>query len=289
MSGSGMGYAAPRALDEALALLAAEAGPAVAGGTDLYPSLGEQPVPPGLVDLTGLPELRGIAREGGFWRIGAGESWAAIAALPFPPGFEGLREAARVVGGAQIQNAGTIGGNLCTASPAADGVPPLLTLGAEVEIAGPGGRRRLPLDEFLLGPRRTALRAGEILLAILIPEPPSGVGAAFEKLGARTHLVISIVSAAALVSPGPGGRIAEARIAIGAASPVARRLTALEARLAGADPSALNAPGFVTSTDVAPLAPIDDVRATAAYRREAAAELARRALLSAARRAGLAP
>ncbi len=283
-----MAYAAPATLEDALALMREGAGPAIAGGTDLYPALGERPTPARLLDLTAIAALRGIAAGPEGWRIGALTTWAEIAAHPFPPAFDGLRAAARMVGSVQIQNAGTIGGNLCTASPAADGVPPLLTLDAEVEVAGAEGARYLPLSEFLTGPRRTALRPGELLVAVHIPPPPEAAAGAFVKLGARAHLVISIAMAAAVVAPGAGGRIGAARVAVGACSPVAARLSRLEAALAGVEPGALDDPALAAA-HLGPLAPIDDVRADAGYRRAAAAEIARRALREAAAGAGLIP
>jgi CO/xanthine dehydrogenase FAD-binding subunit len=190
-----------------------------------------------------------------------------------------LQQAARQVGGQQVQNAGTIGGNLCNASPAADGVPPLLALEAEVELVSAAGVRRLLLAEFLLGPRRTALRPGEILAAVLIPEAALCGGSAFVKLGARSHLVISIAMVAARVVL-EGGRVTGAAIAVGSCSPVAVRLPTVEAALVGA--SVAGAEGRVTAAEVqAALSPIDDVRATAGYRRAAVVELVRRAVAEA--------
>src|SRR5690606_20558212 len=130
------------------------------------------------------------------------------------------------------QNAGTLAGNLCNASPAADGVPPLLALGAGVELAGPQGVRRLDLADFVLGVRKTALAPGEILAAVHVPAQPEGSTSAFRKLGSRRYLVISIVMVAVNLWVAQG-RIAGARVAVGAAAPVARRLPALEAALVG--------------------------------------------------------
>jgi CO/xanthine dehydrogenase FAD-binding subunit len=190
-----------------------------------------------------------------------------------------LQQAARVVGGRQVQVAGTIGGNLCNASPAADGVPPLLALGAKVELASTAGLRQMPLADFLLGPRRTALAAGELMTAVLIPEAGLGGRSAFVKLGARSHLVISIAMAAARVEV-LAGWVVRAAVAVGAASPVACRLPLVEAALAGVPVA--KAAARVRAADVrAALSPIDDVRATAAYRAEAAVELVRRALAEA--------
>lgn len=270
-------YARPPTLTDALALMAGGQARVLAGGTDLYPGAGSGLAGP-IVDLGNLAELSGLRRDAGL-RIGAATSWTAIAEADLPPACRALQQAARQVGGRQVQNAGTIGGNLCNASPAADGVPPLLALGAEVELASAGGVRRLGLNDFLLGPRRTALQPGEVLTAVLIPEAGLRGRSAFVKLGARTHLVISIAMVAARVVV-EAGVVTEAALAVGACSPVAVRLRAVEAALAGFPVT--EAVERVAGADVvAGLAPIDDVRATADYRRRAAVELVRRAVAEA--------
>lgn len=270
-------YARPPTLTDVLALMAGGQARVLAGGTDLYPGAGSGLAGP-IVDLGNLAELSGLRRDAGLW-IGAATSWTAIAEADLPPACRALQQSARQVGGRQVQNAGTIGGNLCNASPAADGVPPLLALGAEVELASAGGVRRLGLNDFLLGPRRTALQPGEVLTAVLIPEAGLRGRSAFVKLGARTHLVISIAMVAARVVV-DAGVVSEAALAVGACSPVAVRLRAVEAALAGFPVT--EAVERVAGADVvAGLAPIDDVRATADYRRRAAVELVRRAVAEA--------
>jgi CO/xanthine dehydrogenase FAD-binding subunit len=174
-----------------------------------------------------------------------------------------------------VQNRGTLVGNLCNASPAADGVPPLLALDAGIELASLGGVRRLALGDFLRGNRQTALTPGEIATAVIVPKSGPDSRARFEKLGARAYLVISIVMVAAVIEA-EAGCIARARIAIGACSAVAQRLPGLEAALVGLPLAA--AASLPTPDHLAALAPIDDVRATAAYRRQAALVLLRRAL-----------
>jgi len=267
----------PTELADALAIAArAEVTPA-AGCTDLFPATKTPVLPGAILDLSGVAALRGIARADGHVRIGATTTWTEILNAPLPPAFDGLKQAAREVGSVQIQNAGTIAGNLCNASPAADGVPPLLTLDAQVELASAGGTRRLALSDFILGPRRTALARGELLTAVLIPDA-QGQGA-FLKLGARRFLVISIAMTAARVTL-DGDRIAGAALAVGACSPVAVRLPAQEAALRGlpADRAAAAIdPGLIAPA----LAPIDDPRADAAYRAHAAAELIARTLAGA--------
>jgi CO/xanthine dehydrogenase FAD-binding subunit len=272
-------YARPKALAEALALRGGGA-QIIAGGTDFYPARVGRPLYDRdvacVLDLTALSELRGIREDADRHRIGARTSWTEIAEALLPAQFRCLQEAAREVGGRQIQNRGTIGGNLCNASPAADGVPALLALGAEVELSSSAGTRTLPLSDFILGPRRIALRPDEIVSAILILKPAGAARSSFVKLGARMYLVISIVMAAGCLDV-VDGRIVAARIAVGSCSPVAQRLPALEAALKGAAASA-DLVRLVTPGHLAPLAPIEDVRASADYREEAALVVVRRLL-----------
>lgn len=268
-------YARPAGMREALELLSARPCRVLAGGTDLYPLTGAE-LGGDVLDLTALSDLRGIRTDPGGLRIGACTSWSEIAETPLPAALAGLQAAARQIGGRQVQNSGTIGGNLCNASPAADGVPPLLVLEAEVELVSPRGSRRMALADFLLGPRRTALAAGEILAAVILPDSALRGTSTFLKLGARAYLVISITMAA-LRWELEGGRFRRLSLAVGACSPTARRLHGLEAALTGLPPS--EAAARVTEAALsADLAPIDDIRATGAYRLTAAAELLRRGL-----------
>ncbi|MBU2961807.1 FAD binding domain-containing protein [Citreicella sp. C3M06] len=265
----------PESLEDALALSGGGAA-LLAGGTDLYPGLRDGAPPPELIDLTRIASMKGITRSDSGWRIGGATTWTAIVKADLPPMFDGLKAAAREVGSVQIQNAGTLAGNLCNASPAADGVPALLALDASVELASAGGTRVLPLEGFILGPRRTALEPGEILSAIHIPDAP-GQGA-FLKLGARKYLVISIAMVAATVTT-RAGRIETARIAVGACSPVARRLSALETQLVGATQDEVFARTGAYAFDE--LSPIDDVRASAGYRLDAVTALVARTVANA--------
>ena len=273
-----MRYAVPTTLQDAIDFLAEGEARILAGGTDFYPGLNDVPIDFDTLDIGRVEGLRGISQTAGGWRIGATTSWTDIVRAPLPPCFDGLRASAREVGSIQIQNAGTVAGNLCNASPAADGVPPLLTLDAAVEIAGVSGIRTLPLADFITGVRRTALELGEIVTAVLVPAQPDGARSGFRKLGARRYLVISIAMVAAVVIRDGEGRVAEARVAVGSCSPVAQRLPALESVLAGA-PFAADALASRVGLDrLSPLSPIDDVRGTARYRGEAVADLIRRTL-----------
>ncbi|MFI4998485.1 MAG: FAD binding domain-containing protein [Reyranellales bacterium] len=270
-------YLRPDSLQEALAVLQ-RPHTVLAGGTDFYPARVGRTIDEDVLDIGGIDALRGISAEPGGWRLGATTTWSdLLAADDLPPLFDGLKQAACVVGGRQIQNAGTLAGNLCNASPAADGVPGLLTLAAEIELASCTGRRRLPLDAFITGNRRTAIAPGELVVAIHVPKPAHEARSAFLKLGARRYLVISIVMAAATLEI-VEGRIAAARIAVGACSAVAQRLPALEAALAGAvlDDRLVDC---LDRVQLAPLSPIDDVRGSASYRSDAAVTLLHRLLL----------
>ena len=269
-------YFRPRELAEAVRIASEAPVTLAAGCTDIYPAT-EGPALRGTVlDLTAIEALRGIAESPEGWRFGALATWAEIVRAGLPPAFDGLKAAAREVGSAQIQNAGTLGGNLCNASPAADGVPCLLTFEAEVELVSARGSRHLPLSDFIAGPRRTALAPGEILAAVHVPRGAGAGQGAFVKLGARRYLVISIAMAAARVEV-EAGRVARAALSVGACSPVAVRLPRLEAALAGA-PLAAAAERVVPELVAPALAPISDVRAEAGYRAEAAVEILRRAL-----------
>jgi len=247
-----------------------------AGCTDLFPATEARALTGPVLDLTNIAELRGVTRTPSGWRLGAITTWTDVIRSDVPPAFDALKQAAREVGSVQIQNAGTIAGNVCTASPAADGVPCLLALDAEVELAALTGIRRMPLSAFLTGPRSTALRPDEIVVAVHVPETSALGRSCFRKLGARRYLVISIAMVAVrFVTDGPV--IREAAIAVGACSATACRLAELEARLVG-QPGAGAADQVVGAEIAAALSPIDDIRADAAYRRHAAAELVRRAL-----------
>jgi CO/xanthine dehydrogenase FAD-binding subunit len=270
-------YLVPADVAAAVEMRAA-GGAVLAGGTDLYPQHVGRTFTEPVVDIGGLNELRGIEEVADGYRIGALTRWAEVVGATLPPSFDGLRAAAREVGSVQVQNAGTVGGNLCNASPAADGVPPLLTLDASVELTSTAGTRVLPLDAFLTGYRQTALRSDELLTAVLIPRGVDDARSAFLKLGLRRYLVISVVMVAAVVAVDADARIAEARVAVGACSPVAQRLRVLESQLVGRSVDELGEPAI--AEHLATLSPIDDVRATADYRRWAAAVLVHRALAS---------
>jgi CO/xanthine dehydrogenase FAD-binding subunit len=270
-------FLVPAGLSQALEILAEGRHTVLAGGTDFYPARVGRPLNEPVIDITGIDELRGITRDGGLRRIGALTTWSEVIAADLPRSFDGLKMAAAQVGGVQIQNAGTIGGNLCNASPAADGVPPLLALDASVELASASGTRVVPLEEFLVGYRETALRPGELVAAVLVPRALEGATSDFLKLGARKYLVISIVMVAVVIALDNAGRVEQARVAVGACSPVAQRARRLESELVGrrGDLAALVSPEHLSM-----LSPIDDIRAGAADRLYAALQLVRRSIMN---------
>jgi CO/xanthine dehydrogenase FAD-binding subunit len=270
-------YFRPRTLEEAVHTLANHGGAILSGGTDFFPSLGERPAPSPIVDISGIAHLRGVSIDADFVRIGGCTTWTDIIRTPLPRCFDALKSAAREVGSVQIQNRGTVAGNLCNASPAADGAPPLLTLDAQVELVSAAGIRRLPLAEFIVGNRKTQRRPDEMLSAVLVPRTLDDARSAFLKLGARRYLVISIAMVAAIVQTDPTGHIEVARVAVGSCSVAARRLLDLERDLVGVSVK----PGWtarVLPEHLRNLSPIDDVRATAAYRQDAGLTLVRRTL-----------
>jgi len=253
----------PRSLDESLRLQAErpEAVP-IQGGTDVMVALNfDHARPDAILNLNEVSELRGWSRSNGMVRLGAGLTYSEILHEQVGELLPALAEASRTVGSPQIRNRGTIGGNLGTASPAGDALPPLLVEGAEVEVAGETGVRRIPLRDFLVGPKRNALDEGELISAVYVS--PSGQPQTFMKVGPRNAMVIAVCSLAVVADR----EREEIRASFGSAGPV---------------------PGLVTcpldEADAFPdrvaeaASPIDDVRGTAAYRRHALSVLARRAL-----------
>lgn len=272
-------YSRPANLDEALAGIAA-GGMVIAGGTDYYPArVGRAPVENLIIDITAISSLKGIEEKADHWRIGAITTWTEIIRADLPPFFKGLKLAAREVGGVQIQNAGTIAGNLCNASPAADGLPALISLRARVELLSQADVKPtfMLLEDFVQGNRKTAKRPDQLVAAILIPKPYGKAASHFLKLGARRYLVISIVMVGAMIELDLQSQISDARVVVGACAPRALRLPALEQALLGRKIS--KDIGEVAISDhLHPLAPIDDVRASAEYRVDVAVTLIRRTL-----------
>ena len=268
----------PATLAEALKLMARGPALPLAGGTDVYPAHVGRTLPAPLIDLTRIRTLRGIRAEPDAWWFGATTTCADVLRAELPACFDALKQAAREIGGEQIQNTGTLGGNLCNASPAADGTPVWLALDAQVVLQSARGERRVPVADFVLGNRRTARAPDELLTGIVVPHRSARARSVFTKLGSRRYLVIAITMVALVLDVDASGRVIGAGVAVGSCSACARRLAALEARLLGM-PLADVAQLSISAADLAPLSSIDDVRATAAYRIDATQTLLRRALL----------
>jgi len=268
-------YLRPSDLSEALSALSRGGLAVIAGGTDFYPARVDRAVPEDVLDISGLSELRRIKIMPRYVRIGAGVTWSDLIHADLPRSFDGLKLAAREIGGIQIQNTATIIGNVCNASPAADSLPNLVALDAEVELSSAEGRRQIRVADFVTGNRKTLRRPDELVTALLVPRGLAEARSSFLKLGARRYLVISIAMVA-VVLEADHGKAKAARIAVGACSAMAKRLTELEQALAGRPLRGLGAAVLPAHLDL--LSPIDDVRASAGYRQEAALILVRRAL-----------
>jgi CO/xanthine dehydrogenase FAD-binding subunit len=253
----------PRSLDEALRRRAErpDLWP-IAGGTDVMVDLNfDRRRPPGLLNLGEVRELRGWSRDDGVLRLGAGLTYTELRRPPLAEALPALAEAARTVGSPQIQNRGTLGGNLGTASPAGDSLPPLLIEGAEIELTSVSRSRTLPLTDFLVGPKRNALAPDELITAVTLR--PSGGRQTFMKVGPRNAMVIAVVSLAVVADRERG----ELRAAFGSAGPVSGLVRApIDAR----DSFAEQVAGAAS--------PIDDVRGSSAYRRHALRVLVVRAV-----------
>jgi len=253
----------PRTVTEALELKAAHPEARfIQGGTDVMVELNfAHSRPPAVVNLAELQELRGWSEDGERLRLGAGLTYTEAMASPLSERLPALAEASRTVGSPQIRNRGTIGGNLGTASPAGDALPPLLVDRAEVEVASVRGVRTLPLDEFLQGVKRTALEPDELITSVRVA--PSGGAQTFMKVGPRNAMVIAVCSLAVVVDTESG----EVRAAFGSSAVTAQLVTVPLA-------DAATLPDRVAEA----ASPIDDVRGSAAYRRHALRVLAARAL-----------
>jgi carbon-monoxide dehydrogenase medium subunit len=267
-------------VEDAVALLAKHGAAArpLAGGTDLVAQMRTGARRPAvIVDLKRIVELMEVREEDGGLVIGAAAPAAALREHPLlRRAYPGLAEAVALIGSEQIQGRASLGGNLCNASPAADTTPALLVDEAVVEIAGPGGRRRIAAAELCTGPGQTALAAGELAVAIRLPAPVARSADAYLRLIPRTEMDIAVVGAAVRVALAPDGSCAAVRVAVGAVGPTAFRVPAAEAALAGARPDAAALARLAEAVRAA-ARPIDDKRGTAAYRRQVAGVLARRA------------
>ena len=241
------------------------------GGTDVMVELNfARKRPAALLDLTNVPELARWDAEDGGVRIGAGVSYARVI-RELGDRLPGLAMASRTVGSPQIRNRGTIGGNLGSSSPAGDALPPLYAVGAMVDLASARGERRVPIDDFIVGPKRNVLADDELIAGVWVPER-AGAAQQFAKVGTRNAMVIAVCSFAVDVSDGRVGTC------IGSAGPTPIRALEAEAFAAGLDRLSDDDAAHFGDLVASAASPIDDVRGTAAYRRHALSVLARRTL-----------
>jgi CO/xanthine dehydrogenase FAD-binding subunit len=274
------GYHRPRSLEEALEVLAQRSGEVrpIAGGTDVLVQAKDGHVARGaLMDLTAVPELRGIEERGDHLWIGAAATHAEImASAAVARDAPALPPACAVIGGPQIRNRGTLGGNLANASPAADAVPALYAADAAVELVSVSSRREVPIDGFFLGRRRTVLAPDELILGVRIPRR-AGLRGAFVRLGQRQAQAISKISVAVALGFREG-RPDFVRVALGAVAPTVVRAPKAEQALSAGGPNALREACAAVMDEIRP---IDDLRSTRDYRRAMAAVLLERAVLKA--------
>jgi carbon-monoxide dehydrogenase medium subunit len=260
----------------------------LAGGTDLLIKMKDELTnPAALIDLKGIPGLSFIEpAEDKSLRIGTLTTISQLVRdRQIAEMYPALAEAASVIGSVQIRNKGTIGGNLCNGSPSSDLAPPLIAFSANARIIGPQGERTLRLENFYLGPGRTAIGASEVLREVFLPPPPKGAGACYLKFCRRGGMDLATVSVACLLCLGPDQRCISARIVMGAVAPTPRRARQAEQLLRGKTvDQALNLKAAELASREA--SPITDIRATADYRREIIRVLVNRALILSLARAG---
>jgi carbon-monoxide dehydrogenase medium subunit len=275
---------------EAIAALARAGAGArlVAGGTDLLVELKSAERAPALViDISRASDMKRIAMTDEGLAIGGAVTHTEILDSPLVKEHApAVAAASRSIGAVQTRNLGTLGGNLANCVPSLDGGPVLVALEAQVAIAGPSGRRRMALEEFFVGPRKTALAPGELLLDILIPRKSLGKPADFQKFGLRKGQALALVNvAASFRAGGAAAAFVEPRIALGAVAPTVMRALQAEAYLEGREISseAMREAGRIAAAESRP---ITDFRASAGYRRDLVAVLTRRALESVQARAG---
>jgi aerobic carbon-monoxide dehydrogenase medium subunit len=283
-----MRYEAPESLEGAVALLAGAKGETrvLAGGTDLLVQMRADIVEPDLiVDIKKIPETRAIAEEKGGWRIGAAVTGAELKEHPrLKKVWPGVIEAANLIGSTQVQGRATMGGNLCNGSPAADSVPALIAAGAIATLAGPNGKRDLPVEDVMLGPRKLALQKGEIVASFLLPPRPPRSSDAYLRFIPRTEMDIAVVGAGVSLTVDGAGVITAARVALGA---VAARVLLVPEAAQAIIGSRLDKPAQdrLEAAAQAACRPIDDKRGTVEFRIQVAGVLARRAALIALDRA----
>lgn len=283
-----MNYTSPTSVDEAVGLLAGAQGTAhvLAGGTDLVVQMTSGLRKPDLVvDIKGIEELTRITQDDGGYRIGAAVPGAVISEHPgLKADWPGFVEATDLIGSMQIQTRATPAGNLCNASPAADSVPAMIAAGATVTVAGPGGRRTVPVEAVPTGPGRTSLGRGEFIVSVNMPPKPARTGDAYLRFIPRTEMDIAVVGAGVCLTLDAGGACTAARVAVGAVAPTVLVVPEAADALVGTtvDDAALDKAADAVR---AACRPIDDKRGTAKYRTRISGVIFRRAAQAALTRA----
>jgi carbon-monoxide dehydrogenase medium subunit len=283
-----MRYEAPESVERAVTLLEGAQGEArvLAGGTDLLVQMRADVVDPGLiVDIKRIKETRTITEEQGGWRIGAAVTGAELKEhARLKQAWPGVVEAANLIGSTQVQGRATLGGNLCNGSPAADSVPALIAAGAVATLVGPKGRRDLPVEDVMLGPRKLALTRGEFVASFLLPPRPPRSSDAYLRFIPRTEMDIAVVGAGVSLTVDAAGTITAARVSLGAVAPRVLLVAEAAAAIVG---SRLDRPAQdrLEAAARGACAPIDDKRGTVEFRIQVAGVLARRAALIALDRA----
>jgi CO/xanthine dehydrogenase FAD-binding subunit len=283
-----MRYEAPDTLEGAVALLAGATDEArvLAGGTDLLVQMRADVVDPALiVDIKRIAETRTVTEEKGGWRIGAAVTGAELKEHPrLKQVWPGVVEAANLIGSTQVQGRATLGGNLCNGSPAADSVPALIAAGAVATLAGPQGRRDLPVEDVMLGPRKLALGKGEFVVSFLLPPRPPRSSDAYLRFIPRTEMDIAVVGAGVSLTVDETATVTTARVSLGAVAPRVLLVPEAAAAIVG---SRLDRPAQdrLEAAARAACQPIDDKRGTTEFRIQVAGVLARRSALIALDRA----
>jgi xanthine dehydrogenase FAD-binding subunit len=273
-------YECPATIEEAVAAVQADGARALAGGTDLIPQLREgRRQAARIVDLKRIPALTAISAspQGGVVLGAAANATLVARHAAVAAGYPAVAQSARLIGGLQVQNRASLGGNICNASPSADGVPALICHQARARIVGPGGCREEPVETLFRGPGRTTLAPGEILVSIVLPPAPPRSAAAYLRFTPRREMDIAVAGACAWIRLDENGVITAARMVLASVGPTPIRAAAAEQRLRGERPTRalLREAGRLAAGDAQA---ISDTRASADYRRALVAVLTSRAL-----------
>lgn len=283
-----MRYEAPETLDAAVGLLAGESGQVkvLAGGTDVLVQIHADMIDLDLiVDIKKIPEMREIVEEDGAWRFGAavtGKEMMDNAA--FNKAWPGVMDGVRLIGSVQVRGRATVGGNLCNASPAADGVPPMIAARAVAIIVGPNGRREIPVEDVAIAPGKTSLEPGEIVVSFQLPKRAPNSGDAYLRFTPRTEMDIAVVGCGINLTLDDKGICTDARVSLGAVAARALLVDEAAKALIGTPVGAAALENLAAAASAA-CKPIDDKRGTIEYRTEVAGVLAQRAAAIALERA----